>query len=89
MGRATAMAIAAVKKVPDTKDKIPKCFSLNNGVHWVSVKNSNMDTFLKKAILSNRRTAIIPIVVNIVIEAQSFNNISIIFSFIFIDHNSR
>ena len=81
------MAIADVKNVPDSKDKIPKCFSLNKGVHCVSEKNSNIDTLLKKEILSNKRTAMMPIVVSMVIEAQSFNKNSIIFSFNFIYRN--
>ena len=87
MGKATAIAIAEVKKVPDTRDIIPKCCSLNKGVHWVSVKNSKTDTFLKKEILSNKSTATIPIVVNMVIDAQSFKTISIIFSLTFIYDN--
>ena len=89
IGSATAMAIAAVKNVPETNAKIPKCFSLNKGVHLVSVKNSNKDTLLKKEMLSNKSTAIIPIVVNMVIEAQSFKMSSINFSLIFIPYNCR
>ena len=89
IGKATAIAIAAVKKVPETNAKIPKCFSLYNGVHCVSVKNSKIDTLLKKAMLSKRRTAIIPTVVKIVMEAQNFKMNSIIFSLTFIKYNSR
>ena len=84
IGSATAIAIDAVKNVPETKAKIPKCFSLNKGVHRVSVKNSKIETSLKNEILSNNSTAIMPIVVNMVIEAHSFKMSSIIFSLTFI-----
>ena len=89
IGNATAIAMAEVKNVPDTRDNIPKCFSLNKGVHWVSVKNSKMGTFLKKEMLSNNNTTMIPMVVKMVIEAQSFKLNSIIFSLTFIDDNCR
>jgi hypothetical protein len=36
--------MAVVKKVPDTKGNIPKCFSENKGVHCVSVRKSTIET---------------------------------------------
>ena len=89
IGNATAIAITEVKNVPETKDNIPKCWSLNKGVHCVSVKKSKTETLLKKEILSNNNTAMIPMVVKMVIEAQSFKLNSIIFSLTFIDSNCR
>ena len=47
MGSATAIAINEVSNVPESSGKIPKCFSVNNGVHYVSVKKSTIDTYLK------------------------------------------
>lgn len=48
IGRANNSAINEIKSVPDKRGKIPKCFSEKRGVHWVSVKKSQIETSLKK-----------------------------------------
>lgn len=88
-GNAMPIAINDVKIVPEASAKIPKCFSLNKGVHFVLVKNSMIETLLKKEILSNKRTTIIPIVVNMVTEVNNCNSNSINFSFNFISLKCR
>lgn len=76
------MAINEVNKVPLNKGKIPKCFSVNKGVHCVSVKKSTIDTSVKKFIASIERTKIMPTVTAIVIKALENSDLSIISSLI-------
>lgn len=76
-GTATAIAMNVVKKVPASKGKIPKCLSANNGVHWVSVRKSIIETSEKKPNVSETRTQMIPMVVKIVIKAEVANPPSI------------
>src|SRR5690554_5094172 len=70
-GRAIRMAINVIRKVPDNKGRMPKCASSNSGVHWVSVRNSQMDTFEKKPMESFSKTKRIPRVVTTLTVAQS------------------
>ena len=84
MGNETLIAIIVVSKVRDINGKIPKCLLAKRGVHSVSVKNSKIDTSLKKLILLLNKTQIIPIVVNMVIKAAPFKIDSIIFSLVFL-----
>ena len=47
-GNATRMAMKLVKKVPATNGRIPNFLFAKRGVHSVPVKNSTMETSLKK-----------------------------------------
>lgn len=67
--------------VPVNNGKIPY-FSASNGSHSVPKKNSLNDTTLKKSIVSNKRTKIIPVVVNILKYAQRASDFSITCSLI-------
>ena len=84
IGNETHNAIMVVRIVPEISGIIPKCFLANRGVHCLSVRNSKIETSLKKLILSLKRTQIIPIVVSIVTKAVSFKKNSIIFSLYFL-----
>ena len=83
MGTATITAIKDVSNVPITKGNIPKCLLLNNGVHCVSVKNSIMETSLKKPTASDNKTKIMAAVVNIDKRLQKNSSLSINSSLIF------
>ena len=82
IGNETHNAIMVVRIVPEISGIIPKCFLANRGVHCLSVRNSKIETSLKKLILSLKRTQIIPIVVSIVTSSELQKN-SIIFFYIF------
>ena len=71
-----------VNNVPESKGRIPKCFSVNKGVHCVSVKKSNMETSLKKRKVSTANTETIPTVIATVTKALEKSDFSIINSFI-------
>ena len=77
------MAINEVSNVPDSKGKIPKCFSVKRGVHCVSVKKSKIETSLKKRKASIDNTRIIPMVTAMVTKALDKSDFSIINSLIF------
>lgn len=82
-GTAKAIAINEVSRVPDNSGRIPKCLSVNNGVHWLSVKNSIIETSEKNLNASKESTRIIPRVIKMVtnaLEKSIFSNTS---SFIF------
>ena len=83
MGSANAIAMNEVSKVPDSKGRIPKCFSVKSGVHCVSVKKSKMETSLEKRTVSTDNTRIIPKVTAMVIRALDKSDFSMINSFIF------
>ena len=83
MGSATAIAINEVSNVPESSGKIPKCFSVNNGVHYVSVKKSTIDTYLKNWTASIESTNIIPTVIAIVIKELARRVLSMTSSFSF------
>lgn len=83
-GSATAIAIKEVRSVPLKSGKIPKCFSVNKGVHWVSVKKSKIETSLKKRIASKANTKMIPKVTAIVIKALENSDFSMISSLTFL-----
>ena len=80
IGKATEIAITVVNRVPEINGIIPKCLLANNGVHWSSVRNSIIETSLKKVKLSDNKTQIIPTVVRMVIAALNLSKNSIIFS---------
>src|SRR6186713_2910677 len=80
IGRATAMAIMEVRKVPETSGKMPKCLSSNKGVHCVSKRKSAKDTFLKKTEDSEINTQRIPAVVRMLTAAHNSSTPSMIFS---------
>lgn len=82
MGKATDIAINDVSNVPLNKGRIPKCFSVNKGVHWVSVKKSTIETSLKNRTASTASTETIPMVTNMVIRALENSAFSMISSFI-------
>ena len=46
------MAMRVVRKVPETRGQMPKCLSLNSGVHSVSPKNWANETSRKNPTLS-------------------------------------
>ena len=77
------MAINEVSNVPDSKGKIPKCFSVKRGVHCVSVKKSKIETSLKKRKASIDNTRIIPMVTAMVTKALDKSDFSMINSLIF------
>lgn len=83
MGTAKAIAIEEVSRVPDSKDRIPKCLSENRGVHCVSVKKSTIDTSLKKFTASIDKTKMIPMVTATVIRELPRRSFSIANSFSF------
>jgi len=83
IGSATEIAIKEVSNVPESSGRIPKCFSVNRGVHWVSVKKSTMETSLKNCTASIESTIIIPTVTKIVIKALESSDFSIMSSFTF------
>src|SRR3989338_1824798 len=80
MGMATSMAMMDVRNVPQTSGQIPKCFSANRGVHWVSKKNFSGETSRKKPTVSKIKTYIMPAVVKIDRLAQRNRRMCIIFS---------
>jgi len=71
-----------VSNVPESRGRMPKCFSVNNGVHCVSVKKSIMETSLKNRTVSTDNTRIIPSVTAMVIRALDRSDFSINNSFI-------
>lgn len=82
------MAIKEVSNVPESNGKIPKCFSVNKGVHWVSVIKSMIDTSLKNCTASMDRTKTIPIVTAMVISELANRDFSMINSLVFRIRNS-
>ena len=83
IGMATPTAITVVNNVPANKEPIPKCLSLNIGVHFLSVIKSTNDTSWKNSKVSKRSTNIIPTVIKIEIDAHKNNNFSMIISLTF------
>src|SRR5690606_15317034 len=75
-GKAISMAIKVIRKVPDNRGRMPKWASSNNGVHWVSVRNSQMETLEKKPMESFNRTNNIPKVVMTLTVAHSIKRTS-------------
>src|SRR5262245_19938486 len=61
-GSANARATAVVTTVPATSGRIPWCAGSNDGVHDVSVRNSQSETSRKKATDSTSRVSTIPVV---------------------------
>lgn len=82
-GTAKAIAIKEVSKVPDNSERMPKCLSVNRGVHSVSVRNSMIETSLKKFTASIDKTKMIPMVTAIVIRELASKILSITNSFSF------
>ena len=82
-GTANAIAINDVKSVPESKGNIPKCLSVNNGVHSGSVRKSIIETSLKKFTASIESTKTIPTVTAIVMRALNKSPLSITNSLIF------
>lgn len=72
-----------ISKVPESNGSIPKCFGMNKGVHFVSVRKFMIETSLKKLNVSNANDNIIPIVVAIGIMLQSNKNECMNFSLSF------
>lgn len=82
-GTAVIIAMAVVRKVPDNNGRIPYLFSVNNGVHSVSKRNSPNGTAAKNPHDSETRTQIIPAVVNTVSSPLKARTFSMIFSLVF------
>src|SRR5690606_13018386 len=75
-GKAIRIAIKVIRKVPDSKGRMPKWASSNSGVHCVSVKNSKRETLEKKPMESFNKTNNIPKVVTMLTVAQSISSTS-------------
>ena len=73
-GTATRMAMKLVRKVPESKGKIPKCLLVNKGVHCVSKRKSTKGTSLKKFIDSEKSTQMMPMVTKTVTNPHKARN---------------
>ena len=89
IGTAVKIAIAVVRKVPDSNGRIPYRFCANSGVHSVSKRNSRNGTEAKKPHYSETNTQMIPAVVSTVTSPAKARIFSMIISLVFFNLRYR